>query len=223
MRTRTGSNFQGALFMGTILLLIVVFPATLLAESVNLPKTGQAKCYHQDGYEIDCADTRQDGDIQAGVAWPDPRFTDNGDGTLTDHLTGLMWLKDAECVGQNVNWQTALDNVAAFNQDPAGANCYQYNYQALSYADWRLPNINELESLVHAGMPDQAAWLASGGFYNVLQNDWAAYLWSSTTKINAPHSAWILSVSNGSIITYAKTNGGDGYFHPCVLVVRSAE
>jgi hypothetical protein len=33
-----------------------------------------------------------DGEIRAGVAWPTPRFTDNGDGTATDNLTGLTWL-----------------------------------------------------------------------------------------------------------------------------------
>jgi hypothetical protein len=38
-----------------------------------------------------------DGDIKAGVPFPSPRFTDNGDGTVTDHLTGLIWLKNAYC------------------------------------------------------------------------------------------------------------------------------
>jgi hypothetical protein len=32
-----------------------------------------------------------------GVAWPNPRFTDNSDGTVTDNLTGLIWLKNANC------------------------------------------------------------------------------------------------------------------------------
>ena len=39
-----------------------------------------------------------DGSVQAGVAWPSPRFTDNLDATVTDELTGLMWLKDANCI-----------------------------------------------------------------------------------------------------------------------------
>mgnify|MGYP000568852072 CR=1 FL=1 len=39
-----------------------------------------------------------DGAVQAGMIWPDPRFTDNGDGTLSDNLTGLTWLKNANCL-----------------------------------------------------------------------------------------------------------------------------
>ena len=39
--------------------------------------------------------TGDDGDLQTGVAWPNPRFKDNLNGTITDNLTGLIWLKDA--------------------------------------------------------------------------------------------------------------------------------
>jgi hypothetical protein len=44
--------------------------------------------------------TGDDGDYEHGAMWPDPRFTDNGNGTITDNLTGLIWLKDADCFGQ---------------------------------------------------------------------------------------------------------------------------
>jgi hypothetical protein len=47
-----------------------------------VPKTWQTTSYG----------TGDDGDLRKGVAWPDPRWTDNGDGTVTDHLTGLIWL-----------------------------------------------------------------------------------------------------------------------------------
>ena len=52
-----------------------------------MPKTGQTTCYA----------TGDDGDLEKGVAWPNPRFTDNGNGTVTDNLTGLIWLKNANC------------------------------------------------------------------------------------------------------------------------------
>ena len=42
-----------------------------------------------------------------GVEWPNPRFTDNLDGTATDNLTGLIWLKDANCFGPRT-WSDAL-------------------------------------------------------------------------------------------------------------------
>jgi len=41
--------------------------------------------------------TGDDGDLEKGVTWPSPRFTDNRNGTVTDNLTGLIWLKNACC------------------------------------------------------------------------------------------------------------------------------
>jgi hypothetical protein len=51
------------------------------------------------------------------VAWPEPRFQDNEDGTITDRLTGLIWLKDAACFEPDT-WTAALDAVADFNMTP---------------------------------------------------------------------------------------------------------
>jgi hypothetical protein len=60
-------------------------------------QTGQTTCWETTGSPTNCARTGQDGNIQAGVAWPIPRFTDHSNGTVTDNLTGLIWLKDANC------------------------------------------------------------------------------------------------------------------------------
>ena len=54
-------------------------------------KTGQTISYA----------TGDDGDLEMGMTWPVPRFTDNEDGMVTDNLTGLMWLKDANCIATN--------------------------------------------------------------------------------------------------------------------------
>ena len=48
-----------------------------------------------------------DGHLQKGVAWPNPRFIDNGDGTVTDNLTGLMWAKNPGVNG-TMNWDAAI-------------------------------------------------------------------------------------------------------------------
>ena len=53
---------------------------------------------HKTGQTVSYA-LGDDGDLQKGVMWPVPRFTDNGSGTVTDNLTGLIWLKDANCFG----------------------------------------------------------------------------------------------------------------------------
>jgi len=61
-------------------------------EPAPVPKTGQTTSYA----------TGDDGDLEKGVAWPDPRFMDNGNGTVTDNLTGLIWLKNANCFGAEI-------------------------------------------------------------------------------------------------------------------------
>jgi len=63
-------------------LLLICISSFAFAGTVDLPRTGQTKCYDTSGTEISCTGTGQDGEIQAGVAWPFPRFTDNGDGTF---------------------------------------------------------------------------------------------------------------------------------------------
>jgi hypothetical protein len=87
--------------------LCCLFPAKAVAAVVDLPQTSQTTCYDAAGTLIDCPGTGQDGDVRAGVAWPKPRFTDNNDGTLTDNLTGLVWLRNANCNG-DISWDGAL-------------------------------------------------------------------------------------------------------------------
>ena len=81
----------------------------------NVWRTGQVTSYAPG----------DDGDLQTGVAWPAHRLVDQGDGTVVDSLTGLMWLKDADCFGP-LNWAGALDAVADLNADPAGSGCAGY-------------------------------------------------------------------------------------------------
>ncbi len=38
-----------------------------------------------------------------GIAWPAPRFTDNMNGTVVDNLTGLVWLKNADCLERSAH------------------------------------------------------------------------------------------------------------------------
>ena len=155
-----------------VLSLLLIFISSLsFAGTVNLPRTGQTKCYDSAGTEIPCAGTGQDGDIQAGVKWPSPRFTVNGD-CVTDNLTGLMWTKDANLPGGTQTWQEALD--------------FCNNLTLGGYSNWRLPNVNELESLVNAGEADDVAWLNSQGFTNM--QDWS--YWFSTTRAINYTEAW---------------------------------
>lgn len=111
-----------------------------LGRDARLPKTGQTTCWDPLGRPIDCRGTGQDGDIQAGVPLPSPRFTDNRDGSVTDNLTGLMWLKNANCLGF-FSFSDALAATAELADPKCGLTD---NSRA---GDWRLPNIRELQSL----------------------------------------------------------------------------
>ncbi len=64
------------------------------------PATGQTTCWNSAGTVIACAGTGQDGDIRAGATLS---YTDNGDGTITDNNTGLMWEKKSRDGSVNTN------------------------------------------------------------------------------------------------------------------------
>jgi hypothetical protein len=121
-----------------------------------LPRTGQTDCWDETGAPLSCVGTGQDGELQRGVAWPAPRFVDQGDGTITDNLTGLIWSKDANPGVVLKGWQAGLDYIKALN-----------GQRYLGYQDWRLPNVVELRSLVNYQYANQAAWLNGSGFENV--------------------------------------------------------
>jgi hypothetical protein len=149
---------------------------------INLPGTGQTKCYDTSGNEISCASTGQDGEIQAGMAWPEPRFSDNGDGTITDNLTGLMWTRNANLPNGPMDWYQAID--------------YCNNLTLGGYSDWRLPNVNEQESIINANEANSATWLNSQGFTNVQ----ADYYWSSSTNSYYPDDAWFVAMWSGYVV-----------------------
>ncbi len=172
-------------------LFIYLFISTsAFASPVNLPQTGQTKCYDTAGVEIPCAGTGQDGEIQAGVAWPSSRFTLSGD-CVTDNLTGLMWPRNGNLAGTTINWDSAID--------------YANNLTLCGYSDWRLPNINELESLVNADVPDTATWLNTQGFYNVQSS---GIYWSSTTGADGTSSAWLVGLWSGNVGSSGKDYNG---------------
>lgn len=180
--------------------LFIVFPSLSLAGEVYLPETGQTTCYDQNGNAIECTNTGQDGDVQAGVEWPEPRFEDNGDGTITDNLTGLMWLKGANCFGGQT-WQGALDVVADFNTNPGKYGCTEYT---ADYTDWVLPNIIELERLGTAEASNTAAWLNTQGFTNV-----SDLYYSATTSAYDTSRAWIVRMDlAGDVRDHIKSVGG---------------
>ena len=154
---------------------------------------------------IEHTGTGQDGDYQSGVVWPDPRFKDNGDGTITDLLTGLMWLKNGSCMGW-LSWQAAMNVAQELNSLGSGSD--HCSKLAVSYDDWRLPTVQELETLLNAESSDPYQFLNFYGFQGVQSDSY----WSSTTGPN-PYSAWLLHFDTGEILS-----GGKVETHHALLV-----
>jgi hypothetical protein len=155
-----------------------------------ISKTGQTTSYG----------TRDDGALQKGVAWPTPRFTDNGDGTVTDKLTGLIWLKNANAFGQRT-WAQALSDANGLATGSAGLT------DGSKAGDWRLPNVRELQSLVDYGR--FAPPLPGDHPFTGVQT--SLYWSSSTSAFN--NAAWIVNFYDG----YVASNFKDfTYFVWCV-------
>jgi hypothetical protein len=175
-----------------------------VAFRLNPPRTGQTTCYDWDGSIIGCIGTGQDGDWQMGTPWPTPRFTDNGDGTVTDNQTQLVWLKNASCGVGDMEWQDALSFCNSLGNTLCGLT------DGSVPGDWRLPNISELQTLVDRSqfdppLPDTAGtgkWTEGDPFTNVV----SANYWSSTTSADFPYKAWALGMYSGAVIDYDKLN-----------------
>jgi len=142
---------------------LYVWPVS--GETVNLPVTGQSTAYRPD----------DDGAYKKGTAVPSIRFCDNGDGTITDNMTGLMWLKN-DCGTRT--WSNALSYIEGLNNGTNSGNC--------GYTDWRLPNVNEFVTLINFGQNVPYSWLNGQGLVNAKNG----YYWTSTATASTSGCAW---------------------------------
>ena len=113
--------------------------------------------------------------VRGNPAYGKNDFHDNGDGTITDRATGLMWPKDDS--GQGMNWQEALAWAQRKNVE-----------KFLGHRDWRLPSVKELQSIVdYTRAPDatQSPAIAPVFNYTTITNEIGQvdfpYYWSATT------------------------------------------
>jgi hypothetical protein len=183
-----------------------------LGSCGELLVSGQTQC-ENGGAMVACPGNPagvQDGDTQYGR----PRqYTDNGDGTITDEVTDLVWEKlcDQDPAGvicpadhdvdSGYTWVNAFTKIANMNAA---------NYAG--HSDWRLPNVRELESLAERGRVNPAIdpTFASGCLAPcdtvacscTRQN----YYWSSTSAQGNPGFAWLVVFTDGVVGTGNKIN-----------------
>jgi hypothetical protein len=115
------------------------------------------------------------------------RFIDNGNGTVTDNMTALIWQQYA--YSSDMTWADALGACNTLKGGDPNLN------DGSSAGQWRLPNINELHSL-------GPTWPLVAPFVNNL----ASKYWSSTTSAYYTDVAWDVNFSNGFVDNYHKFN-----------------
>ena len=153
-------------------------------------KTGQLTSYvdYDDGY------------YQKGLPVSGARFTDNGDGTITDNVLKLQWAKDGNGAGCNNGGTLAWAAAISF--------CKNLNFA--NHTDWRLPNVKELQSIADYGR-------VSPAIDPLFTNTQSNVYWSGTTYAGNTGSAWFVYFDDGSVYYGSK---GDGYY---VRAVRSSQ
>jgi len=142
-----------------------------LEEIYNLLKTIDVPAPVEKSGQTTSYESGDDGDIGRGISLPEPRFTDNGNDTVTDNLTGLMWTKSADIGNGGRIWTQAISDCTA---------CITGDYE-----DWQLPQIKELQSLINyeyyspslSNTAGTGKWTEGDPFTDL--QPW--YYWSSTT------------------------------------------
>jgi hypothetical protein len=172
----------------------------------GFPATGQTACYNSAAI-VPCAGTGQDGDTHTGAPLA---YVDNGDGTITDANTGLMWEKlsfdgSVHDMTNFYTWDQAFSvHVATLNTP----SCFA------GHCDWRVPNVRELASLVNYENFNPAVspvfktncdWPCTVLTCSCTQNS----LYWSSTSVAATTLAWYVDFAQGVVNT--STTNRDNY------------
>jgi len=162
-----------------------------------VPKTGQTTSH----------ETGDDGDKGMGATASGDRFTDNGNGTVTDNLTGLVWLKNANCASTTKNWSDSLlfanTLYDGWTGDGSGRDCDLSDGSVAG--DWRLPNVKELQSLIDYNFYNPALsntagtgkWIEGDPFFGVMLS--GGYWSSSSIEDSVASGAWLVYLYIGAV------------------------
>ena len=133
-----------SLLIASMLLLMILAPgmnSRAFSQTYPVIDTGQDQCFDT----LQVISFPQPGELfygqDAQFSGNQPSYTDNGDGTITDNITGLMWQKSADMDGDG---DIDATDKLSYNEAIAGASSFNLG----SYDDWRLPTIKELYSLI---------------------------------------------------------------------------
>ncbi|MEN8217378.1 MAG: DUF1566 domain-containing protein, partial [Pseudomonadota bacterium] len=128
------------------------------------------------------------------------RYVDNGDGTVRDNKTGMIWMKNANCAGEK-NWIEAKQWAANLRQGECGLR------DGSRIGDWRLPTKEEWEAMLDKRYEKPALsnaegtgqWTEGDAFTGVK----SYWYWSSTSYSSS--SAWYTNIYGGDVGNYGNT------------------
>ena len=171
-------------------------------STYSLPDTGQTACYNDNGDEISCPESGEASPGQdAQYDGTQPSFTDNGDNTVTDNVTGLMWQQVPDRIG--LSWQEAVD--------------YCNSLELAGYDDWRMPTLKELFSIsdFSQGWPylDTNYFDLAGLTVSKDEQYWANNYYIGTTVEGGSAAAFGVNHGTGHIKAYpAEVSGPMGNY-----------
>jgi len=105
--------------------------------SYKIVDTGQTNCYSSSGSATSCANSGQDAAYNGNL----PSYTNNGDGTITDNVSGIIWQQSPDS-----NEDGVIDGTDKFSQSDAESYCS--SLELAGQSDWRLPDIKTMYSLI---------------------------------------------------------------------------
>ena len=154
----------------------------------SLPDTGQTSSYTETyGEDNDYTSANS-------TSTCNPSFTDNGDGTITDNCTGLMWKK---CSEPDTSTTTCGGTHSTYTWENALTQCEGLSFAG--YTDWRLPNVKELISIVNYQNYNPA--INTTYFPSTVAHSY----WSGTTVYVTTY-AWYVDFYDGKVNGLNKTN-----------------
>lgn len=131
----------------------------------------------------------------AGHALAAKSYSDNGDGTVTDPTTGLMWMRCA--MGQKWDGSDCIGAAGGYNWTDANALTGTTKFAGQS--DWRLPSMRELQTVVDRTGSNPATDVVA------FPNTPASYFWSASALAGNSNGAWYVYFNDGFAYGYNKS------------------